>query len=92
MGLGALGRHTLLAVDHDLALAFRRTRLHGTPQAAAFAHRLGRRIDKHAHHALIGAPVAAAHGVLEVNILAVALTLDDIAQTGLHAALCGGGV
>src|SRR4029078_311994 len=50
---------------------------------------LGRGVHEHAPDLLIGAPVAAAHGVLEVDVLVVALALDDAAEAGLHAALGG---
>src|SRR5262249_4712848 len=89
--LVALGDGDLLAVDDDLAIAL----AHAAPRHAPggeLAHRLGRGVDEHAHDALIGAPVAAAHGVLEVHVLVVALPLDDVAEARLHAALCGLGV
>ena len=52
-----------------------------------FADRLGRSIDEHAHHFLVGAPVTAAHRVLEMHVLVVALRLDHVAQARLHASL-----
>jgi hypothetical protein len=65
---------------------------HAAPRHAPgrqLAHGLGRRVDEHAHDVLVGAPVAAAHGVLEVHVLVVALALDDVAEARLHAALRG---
>jgi hypothetical protein len=91
VGGGLLGDGDLLAVDDDRAVAL----AHAAPGHAPggqLAHGLGRGVDEHAHHVLVGAPVAAAHGVLEVHVLVVALALDDVAQAGLHAALGGLGV
>ena len=56
---------------------------HAAPRHAPrrqLAHRLGRRVDEHAHDFLVGAPVAAAHRVLEVHVLVVALALDHVAE------------
>ena len=86
MGLVTLGQRDLLAVDDDLPVAAVDT-APGHAPGCQLTHRLGRGIDKHAHHALVGTPVAAAHGVLEVHVLVVTLALDDIGQRGLHAAL-----
>ena len=36
---------------------------------------------------LIGAPIAAAHRVFEMDIFVVALAFDDVGETRLHAAL-----
>jgi hypothetical protein len=55
-----------------------------------FAHRLGRHVGEHARDFLVVAPVAAAHGVLEMHVLVVAGALQGIGQAGLHAALGGG--
>jgi hypothetical protein len=38
---------------------------------------------------LVAAPVGTAHGVFEMHVLVVALALDAVGQTGLHAALRG---
>ncbi len=87
----ALGDGHLLAVDDDVAV----TTAHAAPRHAPrgeFAHRLGRGVDEHAHDALVGAPVAAAHRVLEVDVLAVALALDHVAERRLHPALRRGRV
>ena len=53
------------------------------------AHGLRCRVDEHPDHFLVGAPVAAAHRVLEVDVLGVALSLDHVGERGLHPALCG---
>ena len=56
---------------------------HAAPRHAPrreLAHRLGRGVDEHAHDVLVGAPVAAAHRVLEVDVLVVALALDHVAE------------
>ena len=84
----ALGDGHFLVVDDDVAIAL----AHAAPGHAPrgeFAHRLGRGVDEHPHDALVGAPVAAAHGVLEVDVLVVALALDHVAERRLHAALRG---
>src|SRR4029453_19207073 len=89
--LVALGDRDLLAVDDDVAVAL----AHAAPRHAPggqLADGLGRGVDEHAHDLLVGAPVAAAHGVLEVDVLVVALAFDDVAEAGLHAALRGLGV
>ncbi len=89
--LGALGDRHLLAVDDDLAVAL----LDAAPGHAPgrqLAHRLGSGVDEHPDDVLVGAPVAAAHRVLEVYVLVVALALDDVAERRLHAALRRGGV
>ena len=44
---------------------------------------------EHPHHALVRAPVAAAHRILEVHVLVVALALGHVGQRRLHAALRG---
>src|SRR5262245_33613355 len=84
--LVALGDGGLLPVDNDLAIAPADPAPGHAPRRQ-LAHRLRRGVDEHAHDLLIGAPVAAAYGVLEVHVLVVALSLDDIAEAGLHAAL-----
>ena len=86
--LVALGERDLLAVDDHLAVAARDAAPRHAP-GGELAHRLRRGVDEHAHDALVGAPVAAAHGVLEVHVLVVALALDDVAERRLHAALRG---
>ena len=86
MRLVALGNDDLLAIDDDLAVAL----LDATPRytpCGELADRLGRGIDEHAHHLLVGAPVTAAHRVLEMHVLVVALGLDHVAQARLHASL-----
>src|SRR5262249_57998926 len=88
VGLVALGDGGLLAIDDDVAITLADAAPRHAPRGQ-LAHRLGRRVDEHAHHALVGAPVAAAHRVLEVDVLVVALPLDDVAETRLHAALRG---
>ena len=89
--LVALGDGDLLAVDDDLAIALADAAPRHAP-GGKLAHRLGRGVDEHAHDSLIGAPVAAAHGVLEVHVLVVALPLGDVAKARLHATLRGLGV
>src|SRR5262249_13788033 len=91
VGLVALGDGSLLAVDDDVAVALANAAPRHAP-GGKLAHRLGRGVDEHAHDALIGTPVAAAHGVLEMHVLVVTLALDDVAQAGLHSALGGLGV
>ena len=84
--LAALGDRHRLAVDDDGAVAL----AHAAPRHAPrreLAHGLRRRVDEHPNHFLVGAPVAAAHRVLEVDILGVALALDDVGERGLHPAL-----
>ena len=91
MGFVALGDGDFLAVDDDVAIALG----HPAPGQAPgrqLAHRFGRGIDEHPHDFLIGAPVATADGVFEMNVFVVALTLDHIGKTGLHAALRRGGM
>jgi hypothetical protein len=89
--LVALGDRGLLPVDDDLAIAAANPAPRHAP-GRELAHRLRRGVDEHAHDLLVGAPVAAAHGVLEVDVLVVALSLDDIPEAGLHAPLRGLGV
>ena len=84
--LVALGEGDLLAVDDHLAVAAGDAAPRHAPRRE-LAHRLGRGVDEHPHDALVGAPVAAAHRVLEVHVLVVALPLDDVGERGLHAAL-----
>ncbi len=86
--LVALGEGDLLAVDDHLAVAAGDAAPRHAP-GGELAHGLGRGVDEHPHDALVGAPVAAAHRVLEVHVLVVALALDDVAERGLHAALRG---
>ena len=83
----ALGDRDFRGIDDDVAVAL----LHPAPRHAPggeLAYRLGRRVDEHAHDLLIGAPVAAAHRVLEMHVLVVALSLDHVAEACLHPALC----
>jgi hypothetical protein len=89
--LVALGERDALAVHHHLVLAA----LHAVPRHAPgreLAHRLRRGVHEHAHHVLVGAPVAAAHGVGEVHVLVVALAHRRVAEARLHAALRRGRV
>ena len=84
----ALGDRHLLIVDDDGPVAL----AHAAPRQAPrgqLAHRLRRGVDEHPHDALVGAPVAAAHRVLEMHVLVVALALDHVAERGLHASLRG---
>ena len=86
VGFVALGDRNLLAVDDHLAVAF----LYSAPRNAPrceLAHGLRRGVDKHADDALVGTPVAAAHGVLEMHVFVVSHRLDDVAEARLHAAL-----
>ncbi len=86
VGLGALGDRHRLAVDDDGAVAL----AHAAPRHAPrreLADRLGRRVDEHPDDLLVRAPVAAAHGVLEVDVLGVALPLDHVRERRLHSAL-----
>ncbi len=87
----SLGDRHLLAIDDDVAVAALDAAPGHAPRGK-FAHGLGSGVDEHAHHSLIGAPVAAANGVLEVHVLVVTLALDDISEARLHAALRGRGV
>ncbi len=67
--------------------------LHSRPRHAPgreLTGRLRRRIDEHTHDLLIGAPVAAAHGIGKMHILIIAARLDGIGQARLHATRCGG--
>ena len=64
-----------------------RTRLQGTPQAASSRTALGAVLTNILHDVLVGAPVAAADGVLEVDVFIVPLALNDIGETRLHATL-----
>ena len=57
-----------------------------------FPYGLRRGVGEHAHHLLVRAPVAAAHGVGEVAVLIVAGRAGAIAEAGLHAALGRRGV
>src|SRR5215813_11071370 len=86
--LVALGDGDLLAVDDDLTIALAYAAPRHAP-GGELAHRLGRGVDEHAHDLLVGTPVAAAHGVLEVDVLVVTLAFNDVAQARLHAALRG---
>jgi hypothetical protein len=86
--LVAFGDRHLLIVDDDGTVAL----AHAAPRQAPrgqLAHRLRRGVDEHPHDALVGAPVAAAHRVLEVHVLVVALALDHVAERGLHPSLSG---
>ncbi len=88
VGLIALAQGDTLAVDHHLMIAA----LHPVPRhtpGRELAHRLRGGIHEHAHHVLVGAPVAAAHGVGEMHILVVAIAHHGIAEACLHAALRG---
>src|SRR5262245_31572941 len=86
MSLVALGDGDFLPVDDDLAIALAYT-APGHAPGRQFAHRFGRGIDEHSHDVLVGAPVATAHGVLEVHVFVIALAIDDVGETRLHAAL-----
>jgi len=86
-----LGQRHLLAVDDHLAVAAADAAPGHAPRRQ-LAHRLRRGVDEHAHHVLVGAPVAAADRVLEVDVLVVAVALDDVAEARLHAALRRDGV
>ena len=91
VGCVGLGDGLLFAIHGDLAL----TALHPVPghtPGRQFAYRLGSRVGEHAYHFLVRAPVAAAHRIGEMNVLVVARCPQAIAETGLHAALGGGGV
>ena len=81
----------LLAVDGDLTLPAGDP-VPGHAPGGQLPYRLGGRVGKHAHHFLVRAPVAAAHGVGKVNVLVVTGPAQAIAQAGLHAALGGGGM
>ncbi len=86
VGFVALGDRHLLPVDDDGAVAT----AHAAPRHAPggqLAHGLRRGVDEHPDHLLVGAPVAAAHRVLEVDVLGVALSLDHVGERGLHPAL-----
>ena len=75
-----------LTVDDRVVLAA----LHPVPghsPGRKFANRLGRGLDKHAHHLLVRTPVAAAHRIGKMHIFIIAAPLRRIAQARLHAAL-----
>ena len=74
VGLVALGERDLLAVDDHLPVAARDPAPRHAP-GGQLAHRLRRGVDEHADDALVSAPVAASHRVLEVDVLVVALPL-----------------
>jgi len=86
VGLVLLGQRHLLAVDDHLVVAAAHAAPGHSPRGQ-LAHCLGRGVDEHAHDLLVGAPVAAADRVLEVDVLVVAVALDDVAEARLHAAL-----
>ena len=76
-------------VDDDFARPLPNPVPWHTPRSQ-FPHGLGARIDEHAHDFLVGAPITAAHRILEMNVLVVAMTLDAVGEAGLHATLGGG--
>jgi hypothetical protein len=86
MGFVALGDGDFLPVHDDLAIALAHT-APGHAPGRQLTHCFGRGIDEHAHDVLVGAPVAAADGVLEVHVFVVALAMDDVGEARLHAAL-----
>jgi hypothetical protein len=82
------GQRNALAIDHHLTIsAFDTTP--GDPPGGQFTHRFRRHVGEHARDLLIAAPVGTTHGVFEMYVLVVALALDAVGQTGLHAALRG---
>ena len=52
-----------------------------------FAHDNGRGVHEHAGHFLVASPVRALDRIQKMDIRAVALTHDGVAQSRLHAAL-----
>lgn len=61
----------------------------GDAPSGQFPHRLGGHMGEDARNLLVAAPVAAADRICEVHILVVALALDAVGQTCLHATLGG---
>src|SRR5262245_23465623 len=62
VGFVALGDRDLLAVDDDVAITPGDAAPGQTP-SSELTHRLGCGVDEHSHDVLIGAPVAASHGI-----------------------------
>jgi hypothetical protein len=86
MGFVTLGDGDFLTIDNDVTIALAHT-APGHAPGRQLAHRFGRGIDEHAHDVLVGAPVAAADGVLKVHVFIVALAMDNVGEARLHAAL-----
>src|SRR6266542_1860336 len=81
----------LLAVDDDVTVA----PAHAAPRhapARQLAHGFGRAVDEHPDDLLVGAPIAAANRVFEMNVFVVAQAFNNVGETRLHAALRGAGV
>ena len=86
VGLVALGEYHPLAIDDRLGAAALDA-VPGHAPGRELAHRLGCHVGKHARHELVAAPVGAAHGVLEMQVLVVARAAHGVAEAGLHATL-----
>ncbi len=87
----AFGNRDLFTVDDHLTVA-RGDAAPGAAPGGEFTHGLGRGVDEHADHFLVGTPVGTTHRVAEMDVFVVPGALDHVAERSLHAALSGLGV